>query len=267
MQSSAGLSPCFYISFGIFSKAPSRLQIPVLNLHPASQHSPSAQAVFVITLLHWAKLFTFFFFFSQQGELWTEGCSTAWVELTLFFFSASRVLPFKESHSVGSQSFSRMHCAPQHHVRGGGPQKKSLEGETRKKGWRKGEPQQLSFPAWQVLAFPPLKLFQVSPSVILPLCLFRRKWYGEYNFWWQLFGSFSYCLGLIAKNRQLCSSLGRRRNINCLPGLCQKGCSKSCSWIFAYLFTDLSLKTWLQILLLLPIAETRIWVSGVLLFA
>lgn len=101
MQSLAGLSPHFYISFRIFSKAPSRLQIPLLNLYPASQHSPSAQAVFIITPLHRAKLFTFFFFFSQQGELRTEGCSSAWVELTLFFFfSASSVLPFKESHSV-----------------------------------------------------------------------------------------------------------------------------------------------------------------------
>lgn len=43
-----------------------------------------------------------------------------------FFLSATSVLPFKESHPVGSQSFSRMHCAPQQHIRGTGPQKKSL---------------------------------------------------------------------------------------------------------------------------------------------
>lgn len=144
--------------------------------------------------------------------------------------------------------------------------KEKLRGRD-KEGWREGEPQHLSFPAWQVLAFPPLKLFQVSPSIILPLWLFRRRWYSEYNFWWQLFGFFSYCLGLIAKNRQICSSPGRRWNISCLLGLCQKGCSQSWSWLLAYMFMDLSLKTWLQILLLLPIAEAGVCVSGVLFFA
>lgn len=134
MQSLAGLSPHFYISFRIFSKAPSRLQIPLLNLYPASQHSPSAQAVFIITPLHRAKLFTFFFFFSQQGELRTEGCSSAWVELTLFFFFCLKGASFQRKSLSRSQSFSRMHCAPPHHIRGGGPHKKSLEGETRKDG-------------------------------------------------------------------------------------------------------------------------------------
>lgn len=175
--------PHFCMSFGIIFKALPRIQGPMLNLHPAPQQPPCAQDVFVITPLHWVKLF----FSLHVGELLHCKGGANW-----YFFSASSVFPFKESHSVESQSFSRVHCMSHHHVRGGGPQRKGLEGETRKVGWREGEPQQLSFPAWWVFIFPPWDIFQVSLSISSP-CVLKKV------VWWQLFGFFLFGFFLLSK--------------------------------------------------------------------
>lgn len=74
-------------------------------------------------------------------------------------FSASSVFPFKESHSVDSQSFSRRQCVPHCHVRGGGVQRKGLEGQMRKEGWKEGELQQFSFPSMTSFYFSSLGSF------------------------------------------------------------------------------------------------------------
>lgn len=149
-----------------------------------------------------------------------------------YFFSASSVFPFKESHSVESQSFSRVHCMSHHHVRGGGPQRKGLEGETRKVGWREGEPSSLASQHDEFLFFL-LGIFSRLVS-LYPPTVFWRKWCGG-NFLASSYLASSYCLSLIA------NSSTARWSTNHLPGLCQVGCSIGAALgFFSYMFVDLS---------------------------
>lgn len=158
----------------------------------------------------------FHFFFPPWWGLWVllhyqGGANLA----VLFFFSASSVFPFKESHLVDSQSFSQKQHVAQCPIRGG-----ELKGKRERQGRRDGG-NSLAFPAYQFLIFFPWDLFQVSLCLSFHFVLKEVIWWIELlmaTFWFLLLLSEFNC-------RELCSSLGGRWSVKHLPGLCQESCS------------------------------------------